>query len=235
MQSRIWKLDPSESYENPYDYADQFQFQREAGRILQDLYHLLNGENNRYSIDDQSISKACWLLVMEAMDCLRESLAALHQKRHRVFSALLRTVHEVLDLTMYFHEQGRTKKGERRLKAWYRDEIIGHKVYRGWIKKRDGSDADDREAAKYSTLSRFTHRSYGILLYGYSLGEGGRLVHDATGELFGNGADSRTMLVLPQTLAMYYAILAQSILAFVKVVGDLALIDPETVNKAMRD
>ena len=231
MPSKIWRLDPAEAYERPYEYAVQDQFQREATKLLPELYRLLNNKNNEYSVDDQSASKACWLLAMEALDCLRESLAALEQKRHRVFSALLRTTHEVLDLATYFHAQG---DGAKKLTAWYQDEIIPHRVYRDWIKTRDKSIAE-RETAKYRSLSRFTHRSYRTLLHGYSAGVGNRLVHDATAELYGESAGSRTMLVLPHTMALYFSALAQSIIRFVTDVGDLALATPEALNRAMRD
>lgn len=234
MPSKIWRLDPSEAYERPYEYAVQGQFRRELTKLLPELYRLLN-KNNEYRVGDKSAAKACWLLSMEALDCLRESLAALEQKRHRVVSALLRTTHEVLDLAMYFHAQGETEDGARQLTAWYRDEIIGHKVYRDWIKARDGSTVSKHEADKYRSLSRYTHRSYRTLLHGYSVGEGDRLVHDATAELYGESADSRTMLVLPQTIALYFSTLAQSILRFVTVVGALALAAPEALNRTMRD
>ena len=234
MPSRIWRLDPSEAYERPYEYAVQDQFQREVTKLLPKLYRLLNSDNE-YRVGDKSASKACWLLAMEALDCLRESLAALEQKRHRVVSALLRTTHEVLDLAVYFHAQGETTNGARRLKAWYRDEIIPHKVYRDWIKTRDGSTVGKHEAGKYHELSRHTHRTYRTLLHGYSVGDGNRLVHDATVELYGEGADSRTMLVLPHTIAFYSSMLAQSIHRFVTVVGELALAAPEALNRAILD
>ncbi|MXW77788.1 MAG: hypothetical protein F4Z57_02135 [Gemmatimonadetes bacterium] len=235
MPSKIWRLDPLEAYERPYEYAVQDQFQREATKLLPELYPLLNNKNNEYRVDDQSASKACWLLAMEALDCLRESLAALEQKRHRVFSALLRTTHEVLDLATYFHAQGETENGAKQLKKWYRDEFIEHKVYRNWIEVRDGPTARKRETDKYRSLSRFTHRSYRTLLHGYSVGVGDRLVHDATAELYGESAGSRTMLVLPHTMALYFSALAQSILRFVTDVGDLALATPEALNRAMQD
>ena len=234
MPSRIWNLDPSEAYERPYEYAVQDQFQREVTKLLPELYRLLN-KDNEYRVGDKSASKACWLLAMEALDCLRESLAALEQKRHRVVSALLRTTHEVLDLAVYFHAQGETKNGARQLRAWYRDEIIPHKVYRDWIKARDGSTVGKHEAGKYHELSRYTHRTYRTLLHGYSVGGGKRLVHDATAELYGESADSRTMLVVPHTIALYFSMLAQSINRFVTVVGDLALAAPEALKRAIRD
>ena len=232
MPSKIWTLDPSESYERPYEYAVRDQFQREATKLLSKLYHLLNS-NNKYTIDERTVSKACWLLVMEALDCLRESLAALKQKRHRIVSALLRTEHEVLDLAKYLHAQGETKSGARHLSAWYRDEIIEHKVYRNWIKERDGSTAVKIEADKYRSLSRFTHRTYQTLLLGYLLGKSDCLVHDATGELFDQNGDGGTKLVLPHTVSLCFSLHAQSILHFVKDVGDLEIVALEILDKTV--
>ena len=72
-------------------------------------------------------------------------------------------------------------------------------------------------------------------MHGYSVGGGKRLVHDATVELYGESVDSRTMLVLPHTIAFYLSMLAQSIHRFVTVVGDLALTAPDALNRAIRD
>lgn len=233
MPSKIWTLDPSESFERPYEYAVCDQFEREASKLLSKLYKLLNDRNNKYPIDDESSSKACWMLAMEALDCLRESQAALKMKRHRVGSAMLRTTHEVLDLARYFHAQGETKNGNRHLSAWYKDEIIEHKIYRNWIKERDGSTAVKVESDKYRSYSRFTHRSYQILLLGYLLGKNDCLVHDATGELLDLNGDRRATLVLSHTMIFYFSFIAQSIHRFVKDVGDLELVASESLEKAV--
>lgn len=235
MPSRIWSLDPSESYERPYEYAVRDQFQREATKLLPRLYQLLSIKNNKHHVHERTTSKACWLLAMEALDCLMESLTALKQKRHRVVSALLRTTHEALDLAEYFNAQGETKSGARQLSAWYRDEIIEHRVYRNWIKERDGSIAVKLEVDKYRSLSRFTHRSYQTLLLGYLLGKDECLVHDASAELLDIERNGRTFLVLPHTIALCYSLLAQSILQFVQDIGNLQLVASETLEQTVAE
>ena len=78
MPSIVWGRDPQEAYEEPYEYAAQEQFAREATALLRQLYLALNTDRHRYTSEDRSAAKAMWLLAMDALDSLRESLAALH-------------------------------------------------------------------------------------------------------------------------------------------------------------
>lgn len=71
-----------------------------------------------------------------------------------------------------------------------------------------------RNVRHYRSLSRFVHRSYTVIMDGYSIDGGDRLVHDGTGLLYGEDERSETALVLPQTIAAYYATLANFILIF---------------------
>jgi hypothetical protein len=235
MPSRIWELDPSEAYERPYEYRVQAQFMRELTALLPRLYALLNSEENRTVRDDQSPRQAVWLLQMEALDCLRESAIALDSKRHRVASALVRTTHEVLDLARYFCFAGETSEGSRRLQGWYRDEIIEHRVFRRWVEEIEGPESAKRKAAMYQELSRFTHRSYRTLLRGYSLGQGERLVHDATTVARDATSSSETFLVVPETISVALAILAQSSLRIVAELERCEMVEESALAEAIRE
>ena len=92
MPSIVWGRNPKEAYEEPYEYGAQEQFAREAARLLGQLYVLLNSDRHQYATDDRSVAKAVWLLAMDALDSLRESLAALERKEHRIAGKLFRVI-----------------------------------------------------------------------------------------------------------------------------------------------
>lgn len=233
MPSHIWSLSPEKAVDRPYEYEVRAQFLREAEALLPRLYTLLNGSPNQFTLEDRSKEKAVWLLCMEALDCLRESLNALKEKRHRIPSRLLRTTHEVLDLARYFDGAGHSEDGKRKLAAWYRDTIIDHAEFRKWIEAEEGDSARSEETARHRAMSKFTHRTYHALLRSYSRGKDNRLVHDATALLYGDHPESDTFLVVPQTMAIETAVLAQSIARLVSELEALDLASQEELSKAL--
>lgn len=222
MPSQVWGRDPQEAFEEPYEYSIQDQFAREARSLLARLYKLLNSDRHRFRVEERSRGKAVWLLAMDAMDSLRECLEALIRKEHRIASNLFRGVVETMDLAAYFHSA--TDKSKAALERWYADEIVSHKQYREYVKRTQNAEEAKRLAKHYSSLSRFTHRSYRAILDGYSRGGEGRLVHDRTGELYGSHADARSFLVLPHTIASYYAVLANLALEYASELSELRLV-----------
>lgn len=229
MPSKIWGRDPQEAYEEPYEYAVQEQFAREATVVLAKLYRLLNSDCHRYSTDDRSPRKAIWLLAMDALDSLREALAALQRKEHRVAGKLFRDVMESMDLAAFF--SGASPTSVTGLGNWYEDKIVPHREYRDYVRKTHGREEADRLAKHYSSLSRFTHRSYRAILAGYSRGGGNRLVHDRTAETLGSLSDqASSMLVLPETISSYYAVLANLVLEYSGELGELQLVDVADVE-----
>jgi len=232
MPSRIWNLNPLEAFERSYEYDVQNQFLREAESMLTSFYGLLNSDRNRFTVSDRSCEKAIWLLHMEALDSLRESLDALKSKRHRVASSLFRTVEELLALAAFFSSQ--SDSSASKLKEWYEDAIIPHSVYRKWLGTEGGEEAEELERDRYVGLSRLTHRSYRSILHGYSVGAEDRLVHDGTGQLYGNHAEAGTFLVLQQTLSLYYAILASLILKLIDESSRLGTSTPEDASEVMK-
>jgi hypothetical protein len=212
MPSQVWGRDPQEAFENPYEYAVQEQFVREAKALFKQSYLLLAADSHSYVTTDTSKEKAVWLLHMDALDSLRDALDALERKRHRVAGKLFRSVMESLDLAAYFHSGSPDSATD--LAKWYADEVVLHGRYREHVRKTDGPAAADLKRDQHRGLSKFVHRSYRAILDGYSLGGGERLVYDGVGARFGDHKDADTMLVLPQTIASYHASLADLVLVF---------------------
>lgn len=227
MASLVWGRDPQEAFEEPYEYGIQEQFHREAEKVLAELYRLLNGDRHHYSAEDRSREKAVWLLAMDALDSLRDCLPALARKEHRVAGTLFRAAMETMDLATYFHAPDSAKAD---LEKWYTDEIVPHRRYRNFIETAHGPDAARQLAKYYHSLSRFTHRSYRAILDGYLLGGEGRLVHDRTNELYGHSENAAKFLALPQTIASYYAVLANLTLEYAAEVSEIGLLSQEAVR-----
>lgn len=228
MASEVWGRDPQEAFENPYEYGIQEQFVREAEAVLRGLYRLLNCSRHHYTLEDRSAKKAVWLLAMDALDSLREALAALVRKEHRVAGKLFRDISESVDLATFFKDF--PTQSRRFLHEWYADGIVPHREYRDAVKKKLGPDMASKLAKHYSSLSHFTHRSYHAILAGYGRGGEDRLVHDRTGELYGEATYASTLLVLPHTISSCYAILANLILEYAGKVSDLDLVDKNDVR-----
>jgi hypothetical protein len=233
MPSIVWDRGVQDAFDNPYEYAAEEQFVHEASRLLHRFYKLLNSEKNRYTVEDRSAEKAVWLLQMDALDSLRDCLDALQRKGHRTAGKLFRDVGETLDLAAYFRsgEEG----SERHLQAWYKDEVIPHRVYREYLRRTEGEQPFEESRRHYGALSRFTHRSYVILLHGYILGTEGRLAHGGTGSIFGTSEHAPTMLIPRQTLSMYFAALASQILIFSDQLVRLGAVDVAEVQDAFRE
>lgn len=225
MPSQVWNRSPREALDNPYEYGIQDQFFREAKKLLEELNVRLQKYSMKFHRDDQSVQKAVWMLQLDALDSLREALDALAEKKHRIAGQLFRVVVETLDLAAYFHSP--TNEAHRHLKAWYKDKIIEHKIYRNFIKKTEGKDAAKAKEDSYGALSRLTHRTYGALLASYGLGQNDLIWHDSYAEA--------NLLVLPETIAVYLTGLASLIIEFLKEVGQRGLLSPDEVREVFKN
>jgi hypothetical protein len=214
MPSFIWGRDPQEAFENPYEYEAQEQFYREASNLIRNLYNLLNSDRHNHFRDERSAKKAVWLLQMDALDSLFDCLAALKTKRHRVAGKLFRDIEETLDLAALFSSQ--SGHSETLIEKWFDDEIIPNREYRDYIRKTEGNAPASERAEHYAKLSKFTHRTYRVIMDGYALGAGDRLVHDRVALTYGNNKEpsAETSFVLPNTISAYCAALASEILFF---------------------
>lgn len=206
MPSLVWGRSPQEAYDNPYEYEVQDQFVREAKSLLKHMNTAFQKYSMRFHREDHSIKKAVWMLQLDALDSLKDALGALVNKKHRAASKLFRGIVETLDLAAYFYMN--SNKNNRQLEKWYNDKVIPHRNYRNFIKKTKGIKAKEEKTDYYKTLSRITHRTYKVLLYGYGLGAGDMIWHD--------GYNNSGLLILPQTISMYFAILADLIFFFLR-------------------
>jgi len=206
MHSLVWGRSSQEAYDNPYEYKAQDQFVREAKLLLKHMNTAFQKYSMKFHREDNSITKAVWMLQLDALDSLKDALDALINKKHRVASKLFRGIVETLDLAAYFHMN--SNENNRQLVKWYNDKVIQNSLYRNYIKKTKGIKTAEEKADYYKTLSRITHRTYGVLLYGYGLGAGDMLWHDRY--------KNSEILILPQIISMYFAILADLIFFFLR-------------------
>ncbi len=202
MPSIVWGRDPQEAIDQPYEYGCQDQFCREATNLIDGLLSQLEGYTMTFTRDDRSVQKAIWMLQNDALDSLRDILDSLKVRKHRIAGKLFRDVLESLNLAAYFHSEVTSSRKD--LNDWYDGEVIPHRKYREYLSKEYGEEARKTSAEFYGSVSKFTHRTYHILLYGYVLGTEDKLSYD------GYMADSG-ILILPQTISMYFAMLSHFI------------------------
>lgn len=190
MASIIWNRDPQEAIKNPYEYNAQKQFHREAIALTDKLGKKLDDFD--FTLSDKTLEKAIWMLQTDALYAFRDAVVMLDQNRHRIVGRLLRDILETIHLVEYFSSQ--TEKAKKALLKWFDDELVMQSEFREYIKKRDGEAISEIKKIQHRIFSKFTHRSYKILLYGYALGSNDRIFYD-----------ERWTLV--QSVAMYYAFL----------------------------
>ena len=204
MPSQVWGRDAQEAHDNPYEYQIQEQFVREANSILSKLNDLFQAYTMKFHKNDRTIKKAVWMLQLDALDSLRDSLFCLENKRHRVTVKLFRDVVEAMDLASFFYQNTTiTNKG---LRKWYRNKVVPNKEYKKYIETNVSLELANKKRNYYRDLSKFTHRTYGALLDGYGIGRGDMMWHDQCAE--------DNFMVLPQTISYYNAVLASLIIKY---------------------
>jgi hypothetical protein len=206
MASFVWGRSPQEAFNNPYEWDANSQFASEAKGLVDNFFEVLMKKNMCFEKSNRSLEKAEWMLLTDSTDALIEALDNLGNKKHRITARLFRDVVENLDLLTFFRSN--TQKSDGKLKEWFNGEFIPHKISRDYLKKTDGEVAGKERAKYYKELSAFTHRTYSALCDSYSLGKGEMLVYDSLTE--------SKMLVLPNTLSAYYAVLGDLLLQLSK-------------------
>jgi hypothetical protein len=191
MASIIWNRDPQEAMNNPYEYNAQKQFHREATSLSERLSEIIVSKNH-FTIVEQSLAKATWLLQTDALHAFKDAVELLEIKKHKVVGRLLRDILETIHLVTYLNSG--YKGADNSLMLWYQDEPRTDSLFRQYIKATLGTEEHERHRGNYEALSKFTHRTYKVLLYGYS-GKGDSRLH----------YDNKWSL--PGTIAMYYALL----------------------------
>src|SRR5262245_37630373 len=103
MASIVWGRHPQEAHDNPYEYEAQEQFVREAKELLTQLQTKLDGFTMAFHRDDRTLKKATWMLALDLIDALLESVQLFEEKRHRIAFRLFRDVVETMDLLRVLH------------------------------------------------------------------------------------------------------------------------------------
>lgn len=222
MPSIVWNRQPEEAYKNPYEYAAQEQFVREADKLLESLFVSYSRLNLTFPAADKSLRKAIWMLQIDSLDAIRDCLSSLTLRQHRMAGRLFRDVVETLDLAAYLHSN--STKAQKQLPKWFQDEIIEHRNYREYIATNLGQKAADQRRDFYRQLSKFTHRTYRALLKSYSLGASDLIVYNS------QPADA-----LPQTIAAFYAIAAGLIKEFCEEASARGILTQEEVARAVKE
>lgn len=216
MPSFVWDRDPSEAYSEPYEYGAQEQFAREATQVIKYLKTHYQKLDRTFQLDDCSAIRAVWMLQVDALSALSDSLELLSEKNFRVASRLFRDVIETLDASCYFALAG--SKANANLAKWYKNEIISHRVFREFVKEYHGPKKAEHLRGLYTNLSKYTHRTYHALSMSYLLGQSNASIYDGF-------RDNENMLVLPHVISFSYAMLAGLIKRFVQFGLDTKQID----------
>tara|TARA_B110000908_G_C10131951_1_gene392613 strand:+ start:451 stop:1002 length:552 start_codon:yes stop_codon:yes gene_type:complete len=136
------------------------------------------------------------MLTINALDSAFEIVQSLKNQSHRITAHLLRTIDESIDLGTFFNSK--SEKSKRKVEKWFNNEVIGHSVYRDYIKSKEGQEEFDKEREKYMAISKLSHNTYKTLLYSYIKRSDETMVHESKYE--------SGILIPVQTIAMYHAI-----------------------------
>ena len=221
MPSFVWNRDPSEAYQEPYEYGGQEQFSRESKNVLSELRVFYKNKDRAFTREDRSAEKAVWMLQVDALDALTDTLRLIDEKRHRLASRLFRDAMETMDCSFYFSH--RNEKCAERLSGWYSNEVLPHRVVREFFKKEKGDAHFENLRSLYNDLSRYTHRSYRALLMSYILAADDEIAYDGF-------RLTETGTVLPHVIAFQYALLGMLIKRFMEIAEASSQVTPEAAK-----
>lgn len=222
MKSCLWDQSLDEVASNPYDWPSYRLFLKEASKLLNNLYPILDRDVLKHHRNDRSLRKATWMLLNDALDTLRDAIFLMEHKKHRLVGKMFRHLIEVMDITSYF--QTGTTRSQQDIKRWFDDEVIEHRRYRDHLEKTQGKDKAEQSKKDHRNFSRWTHHTYRTLLNSYSLGRDDLLVYDS---------HSPTMLLaLPQTLSQYLWALGSFMKDFLRLMESAGFATAEELRQA---
>lgn len=219
--SFIWTRSLEDAFDEPYEYPAQEQFMREAETALTKFKDALSKYDMQFTALDRTIKKAVWILVNDAADSLTDCLLSIKDKKHRIAGKMYRDVIETLDLAAYFNADN--VDSNKHLTHWYKDEVIPNRIYRDYIRRTIGENEAKEKSESYSDFSKFTHRTYYTLLFGYGQGVGHKMYYD--------GYKDNDILIQPTTISMYYVYLRHLILIFSRELSKLGLIESKRIDE----
>jgi hypothetical protein len=206
MPSAVWTRTIEKAFDFPYAYDAQKQFLQEADTILAAARTLLLQLNMKFTVEDQSVEKATWMLQFDALDALADALFLFRENRPSAAGRMFRDVLDTLDVAEHFTRGGEASRND--LAKWYSDDFVKHARARESAGQERGEAAKKAMADEYGDFSRFVHRTYRIVQRSYGQGVGERIWNDS--ELRDHGHP------MPQTVAEFLTIYAQLILYLVK-------------------
>ena len=207
MPSFVWNRDVEDAWQEPYEYEGQEQFHREAEKLLHLVKTSYAEKDMFFDRDEKTLEKALWLIQVDALEALIDSLVLTQEKRHRVASRLFRDAVETMDISAYFHLAGEKAKND--IEKWYENEVIPHKRFRAFIKDYECPDKAKDLSTLYSDLSKYTHRTYNAITKSYILGRENKIAYD--------GFSKTGHRVLPHVISVSYAIIAALIKRFLTI------------------
>ncbi|PKG42837.1 hypothetical protein [Psychroflexus sp. MES1-P1E] len=202
MASLIWNRDSQEAINNPYEYAVEEQFIREANNVVSKLESTIL-KKKTFFLNDKSLDKATWMLQNDVLFAFKDSLYSLKLKKHRIVGPLLRVMYENNHLIVYLNNNH--VNSQKTLSEWYDNKSPRHFEYRKLIKETEGEEQSDFLNKQYQAYSKFTHRTYLSLLYNYAREGNPQLDQQSTKKDFKIWYDESWPL--RQSISMYYAIL----------------------------
>jgi hypothetical protein len=209
MPSFIWRRNPKEAFDNPYEYDAQKQFDREATQLLKTLYdHLAHPRERRYYIDERTPEKAIWLLHLDALGSIADAHDNLQRGRHRAVPHLSRSSQETLNVAAVFST--RTTASAALLEEWFNGAVMTPKKYVKLVPHAT-PDGPVRHKHRYDNLSGYTHRTYHAIKEGYCLASDGHIFHDQSGMSFQYPPQAGGASALPHTISVYYTLIASDI------------------------
>lgn len=109
-------------------------------------------------------------------------------------------------------------ESNKNLEEWFKNEIISHKNFRGYIKKKKGDKEFESQREYYRQISKFNHNTYKTLLYSYCVNSNDEIIHESK---YDSG-----LLIPIKTIAMYTTMSAKYVLFISNKLAEFKLIDP---------
>ncbi len=221
MASSVWTRSIDEAHDNPYQHEEQALFLAEAKRVLDGIRTVLRETNMKFHRDDTSREKAVWMLHFDVLDALFDVIFLFRNARPQSAGRLFRDVIETLDLAAHFVRLGQASTND--LVKWYSNQVVQHGRSRESAGREHGQNVKATMTTEYQSFSRFTHRTYQILLHSYGSGIGDLIWNDDLLREHGHS--------LPETVSQYLTILGSLILRFLGELKTRGGVDSATVDQ----
>lgn len=164
MNSSIWKIDFIEAYKIGYSKKEIESFMSEAELLLRQLINHFKSLDGKFSANKKDKKLLVYFILNELVCSLYDAVLALQNGNIRIASRIFREAMESRDIIKLVH----SKNGEKYVDKWFNDEYIRHSDFRKTLEDdKNGLKGLTREV--YQKYSKYTHRSYSVLIDSFSL------------------------------------------------------------------